>query len=755
MLYLSPPFHVVHGVSVFGDHADPRQFYYLAAAPHLATRTDASTGVEVPQISLLRFRRDDGGAGGGFLTFTTSLGLGEEALEDLGSEVRRIFDVDGPARLAPAVLERGSVRLQALGSASDGGGSETHPPSDFVMRIDHPATPALYGDNAAVFSVQLDEAGATLIARSLEGEVLPVGVVYELEFVALRPAFNVRVRANWEQMREYLRERSERRVLFWSSEVDEIVDDMLDERVITVEVDDFLPEGTDRDNVVTDPSRVVDEVKDRVLDTFFEPTVPSAPDENGLLDELAATAERLSALAVVGGWAGVGTVRARSTDFSRLDRRRFELDWTERSAVRRRIHPQAHLEGLTRLLRDEGIDRDRFLVDVPLDDPFFRTREVTVVSVADFEGHGIASIAVDLRYGDATRTVTLDADHREERVTWGALHEGGELLRDVAASYTVHFVEVPSGDRPASLTLEKTTIRGNTFAVSPSPDLYRMVPVPVSADEFPWDDYDAVQVDLRYDDADSGIRQRDRLRLDPDQASRVWRWFLLDPDKDTFEYRLVYRAADQRDWTSDWTATRTPDVLVRDPRPQRRTVTIVPAVSWSVVTRVFVDVSYRDDTHGVRSEKSYHFSEGDAEPQRFTVALADPEERRVRYRARLLLRDNSVIEVPPSDTVDNQIFVQERMQGQRVIRVRPDDVDFAANNVREVQVTLRHADEGNGLEHESQLVFTSSGDRALFTFDYVEGDAYRVDALTVFSDGFTAAQPTRTTAADELVVPVA
>ena len=56
----------------------------------------------------------------------------------------------------------------------------------------HFANPALYGDNQAIFSVELDEEGVQLIENSLmHGELMPIGVVYSLDFLALRPAFSV------------------------------------------------------------------------------------------------------------------------------------------------------------------------------------------------------------------------------------------------------------------------------------------------------------------------------------------------------------------------------------------------------------------------------------------------------------------------------------------------------------------------------------------------------------------------------------
>ena len=110
MLYLGGEYHLVKGVSVFPDHANKRQFYFLPLAPHLTVINGK------PQIQLLQFT---GAAGsGGFLNFTVDLGITPEHFESVRSEIAQVFDVDGEVLLSPALLENGETRLSALGRTS-------------------------------------------------------------------------------------------------------------------------------------------------------------------------------------------------------------------------------------------------------------------------------------------------------------------------------------------------------------------------------------------------------------------------------------------------------------------------------------------------------------------------------------------------------------------------------------------------------------------------------------------------------------
>jgi hypothetical protein len=74
MLYLNPPYHIIEGVSLFPDHADPLQYYYLPLMPHLTTVEENNRSI--PQIQLIKYRGRAGN--GGFLNFDVNLGVDEK-----------------------------------------------------------------------------------------------------------------------------------------------------------------------------------------------------------------------------------------------------------------------------------------------------------------------------------------------------------------------------------------------------------------------------------------------------------------------------------------------------------------------------------------------------------------------------------------------------------------------------------------------------------------------------------------------------
>jgi hypothetical protein len=744
MLYLNPPYDIINGVSVFRDHAVPYQFYYLPAMPHLTVINGE------PQFSLIKFTGEAGS--GGFLNFDVNLGIDPDIEDDIRSTVRSKYHLTQPPNLTPVIVEDGSVRLMVLGqqsptppSASDQPLPPPPPPKEedlpkFVLKIDHYAKPSLYGDNQAIFSVQLDQYGVAIIEESLKGVLQPIGIVYSLDFLALRPAFNVRVTADWNRVQTHFEDSFKAGVFFLSTEVDKVIDKLIEDQVIKIEVDTFIPEDENSANIISDRDKAVNEVKDMIFQTFFQPSLNPVKAEKDGWDKAQDTAMMLSTLAVTGGWASVASLSRKQVDLTRIDQKRFNFSMTERTTMRRSIYPQAHLQGLTRILRSGGpINLDDYVHAVNIDDPFFKRRTVNVINRADLAKDSIQSINTMLRYGSSSQNVLLDDKKPEDSVDWASILENKNMVREVAYTYKVTFKNADTADRPGVLESPEATYPGDALEINPRADgLYQIISVPVTALDFPFETYPHIEVKLRYNDPPNQISLNDTLILDKGKPEDTWPFFLRDRQKEAFEYKVIYRAADNRDTTVDWQTNTQQQLLLRDPFPNKRTVTLVPAVSWDVVAMIFADLSYRNEDTGEVSEASFVFENTDEgkKIQRFTVGLTDPDKRLVSYKVKYLLSDNSLVELPDSMTLQKEIFLRLDMKGHRVVTVQPKDVDFATKKIDRIQVNLSYADPANGLNFASRFTFKSKADKSFFEYDYVTTSDYSVQTTTVFSDGF-------------------
>ena len=242
MLLLDSKQREIDGITVFPDHADPLQYYYLPLAPHMTTVKDPAAGnAEVPQFSLIRFR---GRAGtGGFLNFDVNIGASEQQLDEIRRTIQNEERLRDMPRIAPVTTVSGTVKLLMLGKQSYDGtagtkasSSSTPPPTiegpQFVLKMDHSATPSLYGNNQAAFSVRLDAAGVTVIEKSLNGEILPIAVVYSLNYLGLRPAYSVRLSIDWNRVQNHMDETYSGGFLFSSVDISNSVDKLVEDRVI-------------------------------------------------------------------------------------------------------------------------------------------------------------------------------------------------------------------------------------------------------------------------------------------------------------------------------------------------------------------------------------------------------------------------------------------------------------------------------------------------------------------------------------------
>ncbi len=190
MLTIEPPFYVVRGITIFRDHQDPDQFYFLPGAARLTSFTlykyrtaiaaDGSDPTRAP--------------GAGMALFDVEVPLPNLAAltGELASEAGR-----ENARLSPVMFS--SAEVHAIIPRADGD-------KLFQDLLETHAAPLIAPHHTA-FGLALSAEGATFMERAAtappagDGEApttaLPIGVVYELRFLALTPALHARVTMNY------------------------------------------------------------------------------------------------------------------------------------------------------------------------------------------------------------------------------------------------------------------------------------------------------------------------------------------------------------------------------------------------------------------------------------------------------------------------------------------------------------------------------------------------------------------------------
>jgi hypothetical protein len=742
MLYLNPPYFIIDGVSLFCDHVDPLQFYYLPMAPHLSVSKDPVSGVDAPQLQLIEYT---GAAGtGGFINFDVNLGLADDALETVKQKLRREANLSDTPKLAPVSFVDGTVRLLILGAESTDptvpagkpAGPAPAPASAgprFVLKIQNSSKPALYGDNQASFSVQLDQYGATVLEQALKGLMSPIAVVYSLEFVALRPAFKVRLHVDWSRVQTYIDDHYQAGVLFFSADIDKSIEKLIEDRVITIEIDTLVTDADGGKAVSDDRDRAVAEVYDMIKNTFFESSL-SPPSEKGPDDWDKATGayKTLSTMALTGGAASSASFSKKSVDLTRVDKKTLDVNISERTSVQRTIYPQGHLAGLLQALTKDGLSLDRFIVKVDLDNPWFERRRVTVVSHSNFDDDKIDSIDVDLTYNGTLKSVSLTKANPQVAVEWSSVLVDGKMARPVKYTYTVNFGAVDATQRPVQITSGELVEVGDTLGIQPSASpspLYATTLVPIRTDNFPWDRYPSVEVACRYDDPANDIRLRASAVLTNQVPEIVWPMFMRDKNNRRFFFQLTYALVAGGTSVIPWTSTDDGKIDIKDPFPTKRSLTVVAVVDWTATDMVLVHVAYPDKVNPI-VQKNFIFNGKNTDPQTLTADRQETGQNAFYFEAKIIGHNGKVSMIPGSVTTEDLLLVQPGMRGQQIVHIRPEQVDFASARVTEVDVELRYLDPKNQISSSALVKLTAPTDVQSFPYEYVDAKIspeYRAD----------------------------
>jgi hypothetical protein len=724
MLIEEPPYFLIDGVSVVRDHADPLQFYYQPLAPRLVTRDDG--GVAVPQLSLLEFRSE--ALSGGMLSFDVHLGLTDDELENVRRGLVDLANPPGKPRLAPVPVVDGAVSLLLFGKQS--GGPAGANPEQLVLKVAHSARPSLFNDNRAAFSVRLDEQGVTLLRAAMNLELSPIGVVYRLDYLALRPAYHVKLEIDWDRTQDIMDESFGHEGLFTNIQIQEAMERLEEERAIVFNTDTFVPED-DTSSVLERRNAAVARARDMITDAFFESSIDPRHEPPDGWDKARDIVKSFAPQR----FAPLGVFSYRKEHVTRIDRKRLDVDLSERTTILRSIYPQGHLAGLFRLL-GQGFDPARLITKVNADDPWFKRRRVTTISRAGFGVDPVVSMTATMHYGGEARQITVDHTRERASAEWFSVVDGGQMVLPVQLSFAVDLEPAEAGERPNRLESAPREVLGEEYELQPR-ELFSLENIPIlTLAGFPFNRYPRVDVQLRYEDAEHAIRQDDVVRITQAKPEAQWTRFLVGPPAGPIQLKLTYHAADGRDHETAFMPATKPQVDVPDPFPRRLVVKIVEALGPDV-ERAFVDLVFDDRENDQLVEGSVEVVP-DQPVEPFVVDRIDPTFSMLRYRITLLMKDTSLFELPPSTTLSNRIFVRADLRGHRAVLVRP-PATFVQAGLERVRVEARAADEAAGLSFADQFDFTGPRGSALFEFDFVDPvrDAYELRMHWLFRSGMS------------------
>jgi hypothetical protein len=275
------------GITVFRDADDPSLFYYLPANPHISR--DAGG----PMFDLFAYRKG-GEAGqtysGGFLTMTVDVGLGD-LYDRIKGKLSAAGGDGGEVKLTSVPYSSGTVRVIALDADTGGGGAGGTPGAPkFVQTVLGSGKPSLDGDNRAIFSLSLTEEGSAFFLAVLEGRAnaRPVGVVYDLQYVGLLPAYSLDIKIDMKSSYEFMESRFSVNTLFFKADIDNVTEQLKKNQSIVIKETARTLELSSAEGMAGRQQRINDLVSSLCSGVLFQQTlVPGQPAVQGQLMSVA------------------------------------------------------------------------------------------------------------------------------------------------------------------------------------------------------------------------------------------------------------------------------------------------------------------------------------------------------------------------------------------------------------------------------------------------------------------------------------
>lgn len=739
----------IDGITVFADHADPNQFWYLPGPVALA-KSGPDKKAEFSFIKYKPAAVSGGAKGGGFLSFKANLQLDPALEQKILSEVSP--GIEGKVRLSAVQFDEGSVECVAL-NLQGSGGKVAIPagPGTFnaVENILGASVPSLFGENSAAFSLTLSQEGAIIIEKAFNEGLTPVGIIYNLKFTGLRPALDVKITADLKKVYTQFSASLSGQYYFFKAGIDAGFEKLVQSKAIKIEVTNFI---TDEDKKEKE-KWALDFFKDKLLNDFFEPTLSPGK----LLGETPKTGDSTATRSSSGS--GIGTLTPKVTPQSSttgqgskgtddvIAKAKLEIESVtpdsqsskgytikhtpSSSGISERLEIVYPANSKIKSVKIDGSSveaKSSYPIDVPAgarktiiveysitsqegtEKPGENSSTVTVKAVisrppADKQGGGGSKLPENVplgtgTYGDPEVALKLKVIRQEEQKTVTLEYHSSEA---VVRSYVPQgFLGMLLGDQDKhflEVDLDNPFFRTFTVTVEMSDNL-----------DFSKIGLNSAHISIDYgNQADEANHKHGDFIFDTQNKGKQKFEVSMNKTLDTFyRYKVDYNFDPQSGWDgqsfSYQLPARSTEDRVLNLNPYNDIgfldIEILPnKIDWGVVNSIDVNLNYQDQGK-FSLDRSFRLTSG-SKSQFWRLRLNDPKSRSYSYSFVYYMEDGSIRKTDPVITKAPVVAVDDPFKGALDLEFMPLFEDPA--RIEKVFIDVAYKDPENNYEREERL----------------------------------------------------
>lgn len=711
----------VPGVTVYRDDKSMSTFYVLPDSPRFRIENG------LPVFKFLKYRvpieRVNGKRGGGYVFFDVTFDVPQEKMtqvkDSLQQSINQRFTNMGlqapPVTIAEIPWLRGTASL----TMKEGDGT-------MIQKIWSPGKPSLFGRNIATFAMELSDMGATLFEQALQGKGGVVSVNYDLFTFAKLPPVKVVGNFFAEKFYSFYQQIDVEWHLWAEDSYQETIrEQSRDSSSYTLDFD----WGGVTDEKVKSQIRdwATRTMEDNIEKKMIEAIAPVSADDRKAPEGIEDVTRDISVSKIAS----------------------FTLNFKESQTMEWNPAPQGIMPNITTLTGPDGkpLVWSDFAQEVDLDDPFFKTLNVTLQVNADFEKLPIHSVEMHLEYPkpNGVEVGEFSFSKPDEKQKFECFIDNNNF--NYKYFYEVNY-------KGASQTFKSEVKETNEEVLTVNLDDMGFLHVTIQPGDLNFEQVASVQVTMQYEDKANNVEFfEQQFILDKEHPTHKFEKLIFAPRNEPYTYILKYFMKDGKEYQVKPATGRSPYLFINDPFSAMRNIGIRGIGNLETdIDTIFVDLKYSDETNAYIQTKSIALSK--ALPFfDWAFPVIDDKAGNITYSGTIKYKSGLIENIDAAVTDKNTIMAGKKIEDILEVQVLPDLLDF--NLIKLAKISLHYADPEHNIDDTHDIIFRPGANSAAVWKVEIKDKAekqYQWQASYFLADGTVKKTEEATTAEETLVL---